>query len=320
MDQIISWLMEGDPAIRWQTMRDLLDTPARVWKAERQSTLETGWGAKFMARQALDGRWGGGLYTHSRWGNGIYIPKWTSTTYTLLTLIGLGIPNNCVAAQRGARLVVSNILGETLDAGFQQRLATCDRCVVGMLLQIGVYFRIDDDRIEAIVDNLLSEMMPDGGWNCRRRGYSKPHHSSFNTTFNVLEGLREYIEMRRGGIRRKAVLAAEHNALELMLQHRLFKSDKTGKIINPKFSLLSYPPRWHYDVLRGLVYFARADALRDSRLQDAIDLLNARRRTDGLWPVQFKHPAKVFFDMEKTGGPSRWNTLRALQVLRWWNS
>src|SRR5450756_571661 len=99
-----------------------------------------------------------------------------------------------------------------------------------------------------------------------------------------------------------------------MLQHRLYKSDKTGKIINSKFKLLSYPPRWHYDVLRGLSYFARADAPRDKRLQDAIDLLNARRRTDGLWPVQNKHPAKVFFDMEKTGGPSRWNTLRATGV------
>ncbi len=318
MDQIISWLMEGDPAIRWQTMRDLLDAPARVWKAERQRILDTGWGAQFLARQAAAGRWGGNGNTHSRWGNGIYTPKWTSTTYTLLALIGLGIPNDSEAAQRGARLVLDTLLGETLDAGFNQRLTYCDRCVVGMLLQIGVYFGIDDDRIDAIVDNLLTEIMPDGGWNCRRGGYSKPHHSSFNTTFNVLEGLREYIESRRG-TRRKKVIAAEHDALELMLQHRLFRSDKTGNVINSKFKLLSYPPRWHYDVLRGLVYFARADWPCDDRLQDAIDLLQSQRLADGTWPIQYKYAAKVFFDMEKTGGPSRWNTLRALQVLRWWN-
>lgn len=319
MDQIISWLMEGDPAIRWQVMRDLLDKPARVWKAERQRTLETGWGKQFMSYQAADGRWGGGGNTASRWGNGIYMPKWISTTYTLLALMGLGIPNESKAAQLGARLVIDSLVGKTIDADFQEQLATCDRCIVGMMLQMGVYFRIDDERIDAIADNLLNEIMPDGGWNCRRDRRPYPHHSSFHTTFNVLEGLREYIETRRGK-RRKLALAAEHNALELMLQHRLYKSDKTGKIINPKFVLMSYPPRWHYDVLRGLVYFARADAPRDDRLQDAIDLLQSQRREDGTWPIQYKYAAKVFFEMEKVGKPSRWNTLRALQVLRWWNS
>jgi hypothetical protein len=309
MDQIISWLMEGDPAIRWQVMHDLQDKSARVWKAEQQRVFETGWGKQFLDRQDAD----------SRWGNGIYSPKWISTTYTLLTLIGLGILNDCEAAQRGARLAVDTILGETLNADFQKRLTACDRCIVGMMLQIGVYFEIKDERIDAIVDNLLNEIMPDGGWNCRRGGYSQPHHSSFNTTFNVLEGLREYIESHRGPRRKKAI-AAEHNALKLLLQHRLLKSDKTGNIINSKFKVMSYPPRWHYDFLRGLVYFARADAPRDKRLQDAIDLLISYRREDGTWPIQYQYRAKEFFVMERVGKPSRWNTLRALQVLRWWNS
>jgi hypothetical protein len=123
---------------------------------------------------------------------------------------------------------------------------------------------------------------------------------------------------RGEGDRREDVRSAERNAQELLLQHRLFRSDRTGEIIHPKFVRLSFPPRWHYDMLRGLAYFARAGADRDRRLLDAIDLLVRRRDKDGRWPVQQKHAGKVFFDMEEIGGSSRWNTLRALRVCRWW--
>lgn len=309
MDEISNWLMEGDPAIRWQTMRSLLGAPEPDWKAEQQRTLGEGWGAQLLALQDGDGRWGGGTYS----------PKWISTTYTLLTLCSIGVPPDCAAARRGAERAVGVMLGETCNAAFYKNLAACDRCIVGMMLRFGVYFGIDAERIEAIAENLIHEVMPDGGWNCRRYRPEKPEHSSFHTTFNVLEGLREYIEAG-GGKQQGAALAAEQRALEWALQHRLFKSHRTGKVIDPKITLLSFPPRWFYDVLRGLAYFARAGASRDGRLQDAIDLLCDRRRKDGTWPVQHKHPGKVFFDMEQTGGPSRWNTLRALQVLKWWNA
>jgi hypothetical protein len=187
-----------------------------------------------------------------------------------------------------------------------------------MILQLAVYFGVDDQRVDAIVDNLLSEIMPDGGWNCRRLRRPQPHHSSFHTTLNVLDGLREYIELYNGA-RRDDALAAERSAIELLLQHRLFKSDKTGQVIHRNFTMLSFPCRWHYDLLRGLEYFARAGAPRDSRAQDAIDLLCGRQHAAGRWPVQQKYAGKVFFEMEQIGGPSRWNTLRALRVLRWWD-
>ena len=304
---LVEWLLAGDPAIRWQTLRDLLDAPEREWRAEQQRTVVAGWGAQLLALQEPDGGWGGGIYS----------PKWTSATYTLLTLHSIGIPSECEAARRGARLVLEKLLGATCDAAFRQKLANCDRCIVGMVLQLAVYFGVDDERVEAIVDNLLSEMMPDGGWNCRRHSRPRPHHSSFHTTFNVLDGLREYVE-RRHGARRDDVLAAERSALALLLEHRLFKSDKTGQVIHKNFTMLSFPYRWHYDLLRGLDYFARAGAPPDSRAQDAIDVLRERRRKDGRWPVQHTYSGKVFFNMEPIGGPSRWNTLRALRVLRWW--
>jgi hypothetical protein len=308
-DNLINWLLEGDPAIRWQTMRDLQNTPAKKWKAEQQRTLNEGWGAQLLAQQASDGSWGGGIYT----------PKWTSTTYTLLTLCDIGIPRNHRVAQKGAELTISKLLGDKYDDEFKSKLAACDRCIVGMILQIATYFGIRDPRIDAIVENLLSEMMIDGGWNCRRHSKPKPHHSSFHTTFNVLEGLRELLETTPKHKLRNDVLKAEKDALELMLRHRLFKSHNTGKIIHEKFTMLSHPPRWHYDVLRGLAYFARMNAPRDKRFVDAIKLLHTRRNKDGTWPNQYKYSGKVYFDMEKVGKPSRWNTLRALRILNWWD-
>jgi hypothetical protein len=308
-DDVIAWLMAGDPAIRWQTMRDLLGAPEREWQAEQQRTLETGWGARLLALQEPNGGWGGGIYS----------PKWISATYTLLTLRSIGIPRECQAAQRGARLVLQELLGATRDAKFQQKLAACDRCIVGMILQLAVYFAIDDARVEAIVDNLLSEMMPDGAWNCRRDRRPRPHHSSLHTTFNVLDGLREYVELYDGA-RRDNALAAEQSAREFTLQHQFYKSDKTGQVINPRFTKLSLPYRWQYNVLRALDYFARAGAPKDDRAQQALELLREQRCDDGRWPAQHKYSGKVFFEMEPIGKPSRWNTLRALRVLRWWES
>jgi hypothetical protein len=200
-----------------------------------------------------------------------------------------------------------------------RRLIACDRCIVGMDLLIAAYFDIRDARIDAIVENLLTAIMPDGAWNCHHLRNPKPHHSSFHTTFNVLEGLREWLEATPRHALRNDVTNAEKSALEFVLEHHLFKSDKSGKPINSKFTLLSYPHRWYYNILRGLVYFARINAQHDERLQDAVEAMNNRRRNDGTWPVQHKYPGKVFFDMEKVGGSSRWNTLRALRVLKWWS-
>jgi hypothetical protein len=309
MNDLIVWLMDGDPAIRWQTMRDLQGASFKRWKTEQQRTINERWGAQFLALQQSDGSWGGGIYS----------PKWISTTYTLLTLCDIGIPRNHLPAKKAAALILDRQLGSTYQA-IQRNVTDCDRCIVGMDLLIAAYFGINDLRIDAIVENLLSEMMKDGAWNCRRLRRPTPQHSSFHTTLNVLEGLREWLETTPKHSLRNDVLKAEKKAVEFMLEHRVYKSHRTGKIIDNKFTLLSYPHRWHYNFLRGLEYFARINAAYDERLHDAITLLNNRRHIDGTWPVQHKYSGKVFFNMEKVGKPSRWNTLRALRVLRWWNS
>lgn len=308
MQATTDWLLDGDAAIRWQTQRDLLGASPRRWRAEQRQTATTGWCARYLAQQERSGGWGGGLYS----------PKWTSTTYTLLELHHLGLPRDHSAAQRGTRLLVDGMMGGDDDSAFAGSLARQDLCIVGMQLELGAYFGQMPRRIDALVTHLLETQMPDGGWNCQARKKRGVVHSSLHTTFNVLEGLRTAIEC---GLKRQRaeVEAAEARAREFVLAHHFYRSHRTGAVINPVFTQLSYPHRWHYDVLRGLDYFQRAGADRDRRAQDAITLLESIRRDDGTWPVQHRYSGLRFFDMEKTGGPSRWNTLRALRVLRWWS-
>lgn len=302
------WLMEGDAAICWQTMRDLLDAPRAKWEAERKKVATTGWGARFLSYRDANGTWGGGIYS----------PKWISTTYTLLQLRELGLDNENADAQRGTRLVLDAELGAGQSQGLSEHLERMDLCVAGMDVALAVYFRVADARVDALIQHLLEYEMPDGGWNCRCKKARGVTHSSFHTTFNVLDGLRGYLEAGHRKYR-APILEAEARALELLYQHRLFRSDKTGKIIHPQFIVFAHPYRWHYDVLRGLDYMQRAHAPRDPRVSEAIELVRAKQRSDGFWSAPDPYAGKRFFRMEEGSAPSRWNTLRALRVLRWWD-
>jgi hypothetical protein len=307
--EVIEWLMRGDPAVRWQTMRDVLGVGEAAWKRERRRVATEGWGSRLLSLRDPGGTWGGGIYG----------PKWTSTTYTLLLLRDMGLAPNNAAGAGSARLIADRELGAISDNKFAQRLGGLDQCIVGMDLSLLVYFGGKDARIDVMVEHLLGEQMDDGGWNCAR--LRRPcRHSSLHTTMNVLDALAEYVERRRGSPARLAGAVGEAmgRAYEFMLRHRLFRSDRTGKVIRDAFTKFSFPPRWHFDVLRGLDHFRRTSAPRDERLADAIELLLARRGEDGAWKLQNHHKGKEFFRLEQAGRPSRWNTMRALRVLRWW--
>ena len=183
-----------------------------------------------------------------------------------------------------------------------------------MVLSILSCFEHADDRLDTLADYLLGEQMPDGGWNCQR-DYGATH-SSVHTTISVLEGLRLY-ELHRGR-NAQAVRAAQRRGCEFLLVHRLFRSDRTGEIIKPIFLRFSFPPRWHYDILRALDYFQAVNAPRDARLAEAIEIVRRSQREDGRWPLQNRYRGKTYFELERLGMPGRWNTLRALRVLKWW--
>lgn len=302
-EAITTWLMDGDPAIRWQTMQDLLDVPLGDVAEERAKVATAGWGKQLLDLQDPEGTWAGRLYS----------PKWISTTYTLLLLYRCGLAPGTPAAVRGVELLWDGAryfnggltCGKTIDFP--------EACVTSMYTTLARYFGFEDDRIDPALTWLLANQLDDGGWNCRNVR-SGDRHSSFHTSISALEALAETLRREPG---REEVRTAMARGREFFLDHRLYKSHRDGSIADPVFTRLSFPPRWHYDVLRGLDHFQSVAAPQDERLTDALELLQSKRRSDGRWPVQHKHSGKVWFDMETGRQPSRWNTLRALRVLRW---
>jgi hypothetical protein len=295
---VLEWLLDSDPSIRWQVMRDLTDEPDDVVAAERSRVASEGWGARLLDLQAPDGQWGGGTYH----------PYWTSTTYTLLLLRDLGLDPTSDEARRAVTLVQDNNI--TLDESGQPFFTgETEPCINGMVLALGAYF---GEAREEVLDRLLDEQLDDGGWNCEAPASKR---SSFHTTICVLEALLEY-ERARGAV--VGVTEARARGQEYLIERRMFRSLSSGEVIDRNWTLFSFPTRWHYDVLRGLDYLRSANVEPDDRIAEAIELVEKNRGEEGRWPLQNAHPGEVHFDMEEGADkPSRWNTLRALRVLNW---
>jgi hypothetical protein len=300
-DSAVEWLLEGDPAIRWQVLRDLLDAPPAVWEAERRRGLESGWIAELLSHQGADGEWPQG--------------RWTGSTWTLLLLVALGLPEKHPSAARPVERLLDRFMpaGEEVDGAFLLRRV--DLCHLGFWLGLGAFFVGPDQRLAPLGQAILDAQFDDGGWNCQARNYPAARHSSFHTTFNVLEALR--IAAERGVVDDRRFREAEARAVELMLAHRLYRSDRTGEVISERFTHLTYPWHWHYTVVRGLDYLRLTAPRDDERLDDAIGLLRERRKPNGRWPLQKRIPGTLLVEMEKPGTESRWNTLRGLRILRW---
>ena len=302
----VEWLLAGDPAIRWQTLDSLVEAPAADVDAARSAVTTEGWGARLLAHQDPEGTWAQGLYS----------PKWVSTTYTMLLLRELGLPADDPQAHRACAVLLDSAVGPQSRDGIGWASETC---ITGMVLSILSAFEFDDDRLERFVDHLLGEQMDDGGWNCRyRRG---AHHASMNTTILALEALVRYERHRAEKTGRlAAVREAQRRGREFLLVHHLYRSHRTGEVIQRNYVRFAFPPQWHFDVLRGLDYFRDAGADRDPRLVDGIDLVHSKRGSDGRWTLEHRYKARDWFQMETVGRPSRWNTLRALRVLDWWEN
>jgi hypothetical protein len=302
-DLVLEWLVDGDPAVRWQVERDLLHHPSDIWERTRSEVARDGWGKLLLDRQDAGGTWGHGLYG----------PKWTSTTYTLLLLRRLGLSPSNAQAITGCRRLLDD--GTWVDGGLSLFTGTllAEKCVNGMVLSLASYFDVSDQRPDAIAHMLSTERLSDGGWNCE--DFRGATHSSFHTTISVLEGLLEW--KRRTGSRDADGAIA--SGQEFMLQHRMHRSHRTGEVINREWSTFHFPPRWHYDVLRGLEHLGEADAPRDQRAADAVELVRSKRRKDGRWGKGSQYSGRVYFVLEPGSEPGRWNTLRALRVLSWWS-
>jgi len=305
-EKVCAWLLAGDPSIRWQVMRDLLGEDENTIARERRKVAIEGWGAKLLAYQDVSGRWGGQLYVN----------KWLSTTYSLLLLRQMGLESSNQQAHRACK--------ELLEGGFQQpggisyarTVATIDNGVTGMILSLLAYFDYPDERLHIIAEYLLDQQLSDGRWEPVPGNQHLKY--TFDTIFLILDGLHEYGK-RFPNLSRKFT-EAQSKGRDYLLGFKLYKSAQTGEEIDKKITLLSFPPRWHYDILCALDYFQDCQAARDARLTDAIHVLEKKRNPDGTWNLQNRHAGKTFFEMEQVSKPSRWNTLRALRVLNWWNA
>jgi hypothetical protein len=305
---VINWLLDSDPSIRWQVMRDLSRESEATVARERSRVASEGWGARLLDLQGADGHWGGAVYAPH---------AWISTTDTLQLLRDLGVNPTADRVRRAIRQVRDRCTWgpEFGDSPFFE--GEIEPCINGRVLAIGAYFGEAGDRL---AERLLEEQLEDGGWNCDApRSHSADRQvstrSSFHSTICVLEGLLEY-ETAAGP--RPQVTAARLRGQEYLLERRLFRSRSTGQVINPAWTQISFPTRWHYDILWGLDYLRRASVEPDDRTAEAVDVIANKRDRLGRWPLENPHAGAVHFDMEGSPGePSRWTTLRALCVLRW---
>ena len=302
---VIDWLLDSDPSIRWQVMRDLAHEPADVVAAERSRVATEGWGARLLALQAPDGRWAGRPWSQD----------WTDTFHVLELLRRFGLDPGSEGAQRAIGLVRDHVTWR--DPDFETPWADnrffegeVEPCINGNVVATGAYFGVD---MTPLVERLLGEQLPDGGWNCEvEKGATV---SSFGTTINVLEGLLEH-ERATGGS--AEVSAARRRGEEYMLERRLFRRKSTGEVIDPSWLEFSFPHWYFYDVLRGLEYLRAAGDPPDERVTEAIEVVDGNRDPDGRWPLQDVHVGESHVEMEAGEcEPSRWNTLRAMRVLDW---
>ncbi|HEX8995407.1 MAG TPA: hypothetical protein VF812_05215 [Ktedonobacterales bacterium] len=316
---VILWLLDSDPSIRWQALRDLTDAPDEEVAKERARVATEGWGARLLALQQADGSWAG-----AAWNRG-----WDSTMHVLSLLREMGLDPSNEETRRAVGLVRDHVRWKGWDVDGTWRgwdfegapffAGEVEPCINGQVAASGAYF---GQNVQRIIDRLLGEQLPDGGWNCEAENGST--RSSFNTTICVLEALLEYELVGGSSV---ATTEARLRGQEYLLERRLFHRRSTGEVIerdrmgDATWTHFAFPTWWHYDVLRGLEYLRRAGVAPDERVAEAIELVASKRDSDGRWPLEAQYPGTMPIEMgEGVSQPSRWNTLRALRVLDWYTA
>ena len=311
-DDALQHLLAGDPAVRWQALRDLTDAPPDEVAAERAKVATEGWGARLLAEQADDGLWDDGVYRPG-WVDEArpFFDAWSATHFSLELLRDLGADPGSAPVREAVARVADRVVWD--HGGRPYFDGETEPCVNGTALASAAYFGRGGD---AIVETLLSRRLDDGGWNCWAEGPGTP--ASFHSTICVLEGLLAWEQA--GGVSAEAH-AARIAGEEHLLERHLLRRRSTGAVIDPRFAMPAFPTRWYYDVLRALDHLRRARPERDERCAEAVELLRAKRLPSGLWRMEQHRMGPMLFEMEgeEEGLPSRWITLRALRVLRWWD-
>jgi hypothetical protein len=297
---VIDWLLDSDPSIRWQEIRDIVNAPAALVAAERARVATEGWGASLLDQQRADGQWG----------NGADHPFWWSNLYSLVFLRDLGVDPANPRVRRAIELVRERV---TWGPGFADSPffeGEVEPCINGRVVALGAYF---GERSDRLVDRLLNEQLGDGGWNCdAERGSVR---SSFHTTICVLEGLLAF-EQAFGAT--PAISEARHRGQEYLLERRLLRRLSTGAVIDAMWTRHAFPPLWHYDVLRALDNLRESGLRGDARVDEAVAAVVSRRDASGRWPLDVRHRDTLYEEFAgAVGAPNRWVTMRARRVVDW---
>ena len=307
--ETMEWLLDSDPALRWQALRDLTSAAAGEVAAERARVASEGIGARILELQQADGAW-------RREG----APAWRTTLFTMQLLRATGIDPAAAAAETAAARLERGLRWNDLGGQWELRApetggntffeGEVEPCINGGALAAGAYFGRPN---ESLMRRLVDEQLEDGGWNCEAPNSKR---SSFHTTICVLEGLLEY---ERAVGPAPEVAASRRKGEEYLLQRGLFRRLSTGEIANPGFLQFAFPPSYHYDVLRALDYFRAAGREPDPRMAEAVSVVRGKRQEDGRWLLDASYDEALPLPWaEPASTPSRWNTLRALRVLRWY--
>lgn len=309
------WLLDSDPALRWQVERDLLGEPPSVWEATRARIATEGFGARLLALQDADGQWAGGAFFPADATPDEEGQPWTATTPTLNILREWGMDSAILRERRTAELLDQNSRWEYDDLPYWGGEVDC--CINAYTVSNGLWLGAN---ITGIVDWFLEHRMADGGWNCEWVEGST--RSSFHSTLNSLKGLRDY-DAATGGT--AATREARRGGEEYLLERDLFRRLSTGEPVASWVSRFAYPFRWFYDVLNAAEYFRQAALLEgrdpDPRLAEAIEMIRSARQPDGTWLQARRHPGRVWFEVDVDAGePSKWLTLYATRVLDWWDT
>jgi len=304
--QIIEWLLhDSDPSILYQVKRDLLKIPITEIQQYQDQITQKGWGKTLLSKRNDNGHWG----------NGVYNPKWTCTHYVLYELVQLETAKNNEKCKKSAELLLTCSIGKGGGINYAKTVEYSDVCINGMILTITSHFNIQNPQINKIIDYLMKVQMKDGGWNCEY--FHNARHSSLHTTISVIEGLKTYLS-NDYTYQNKVIEEAIKRAIEYILKHHLFKRETTGEVIRDEFFKYYFPIRWKYDILRCLDLFQKYNIKYDNRMNEALEKIEKSCNKKGKWKA-YSQAGKTYFVMEKQGTESKWNTLRALRVLKHYN-
>ncbi|MCP2244606.1 squalene cyclase [Lentzea aerocolonigenes] len=308
MGGLTEWLLDSDPALRWQVQRDLLCAPEEVWRATRGLVAVEGFGARLLGLQGVDGMWGGGAFFPLGYDGKEDGQPWTATTWSLNSLREWGLDASVLQARRTVELLAEGCRWEY--EGLPYWGGEVDCCINGWTLANGVWLGAP---VEGIAEWFVSHQLEDGGWNCEWGAGAA--RSSFHSTLNSLKGLLAH-ELATGGT--PETRAARRKGEEYLLERRLFRRLSTGEPVGEWATRFRSPFRWEYSVLNAADYFWQA-GVRDPRMAEAVELIRRARQADGTWLQGGRHPGRVWFEIDvEPGEPSKWLTLVGARVLRWW--